>query len=102
MSQVKFFTIVHQVTPNVSSFSEYLKLFPDFHHISVGPNNVITLAISDVCPPRKPLYLFVLSLGDLPSEFIALHLPEIHNKIRRQITISNENYKFDVYSHSIL
>ena len=33
---VEFFTIVHHVTPSVSSFSECLELFSDFRHISVG------------------------------------------------------------------
>ena len=48
---MKFFTIVHQVTPSVSSFSEYLELSPDFCHISVSPSDVIALAVSDVHLP---------------------------------------------------
>jgi len=51
---VKFVTMAHQVSYSVSSFSECLKLFSDFRHISAGPNDVIRLAVSDVCPPGKP------------------------------------------------
>ena len=76
-----------------------LKLFPDFRHISVGPNDVIPLAVSDVCP--KPIYLFILSLGVLSSEFVTLHLPEMHDETYKQI-ICNDDYKFAVYPHSIL
>jgi len=47
---VKFFIMVPQVTRIVSSFSEYLELFLDFDHISIGPNDVILLAVSDVRP----------------------------------------------------
>ena len=80
---VKFFTIVHQVTPCVSFFSEYLELFSDFRHISVSLSDSIPLAVSDVRPPRKCIYLFVLSLGVLPNEFLVLHLPKIHDKIHK-------------------
>jgi len=76
---VKFFT-THQVTSNVSSFTKYLELFSDFHYISVGLSDVIPLAISDVRPRRKLVYLFVLSLGVLPNEFIALYLLEMHDE----------------------
>ena len=42
---MKFFTAVPQVTPIVSSFNEYLELFFDFDHISVGPSDVISLVV---------------------------------------------------------
>ena len=54
---VKFFTMVHHVTPSVSSFSECLELFSDFGHIFVGLNDVIPLAVSAIRPSRKPIYL---------------------------------------------
>jgi len=76
--------------------------FSDCCHIYVGHHDVIPLAVSDVHPPRKPIYLFVLSLGVLPSTFVALHLPEIHDEIYRQITICNDDYRFVVYPHSSL
>ena len=47
--------------------------------ISVGPNDVIPLAVSKVRPPRKLIYPFVLSLEVLPSEFVAFHLLEMHD-----------------------
>jgi len=43
--------------------------------------------VSDVHPPRE----LMLSLGVLSSEFVALHLPEIHDEIHRQITICYED-----------
>ena len=73
--------------PSVSSFINCLELFPDFSHISVSPNDVIPLAVSDVHPLRKPIYLFVLFLGVLPSEFVALHLPKMHDETHKHITI---------------
>ena len=53
---VKFFTVVHQITPIVSFFSEYLELFSDIGHMSVGLSDVITLAVFDI-RPRKTVYL---------------------------------------------
>ena len=97
---VKFFIIVHRVTSNVSSFSERMELFPDFHHIFVGPSDVIPLAVSDVHPLRKLIYLFILFLGVLPIEIVALHLPEMHDETHIQITICNDY--FFVYPHIIL
>ena len=97
---VKFFIMTLQVTPSVSYFSECLELFSDFRHISVGPSDVIPLAVSDVCP--KPIYLFILFLGVLPNEFVTLHLPEMHDETYKQITICNDDFKFAVYPHSIL
>ena len=47
---MKFFIVVHHDTPSVSSFSEYLELFSDFSHIRVDLSDVISLAVSDVCP----------------------------------------------------
>ena len=69
---VKKNSMIHQVIPSVSSFSERMELFPDFRHISVGPNDVIPLVVSDVRPPKKPTYFFVLSLEILPGEFVVL------------------------------
>ena len=68
---IESFTMIHQVTHSVSPFSECLKLFSDFGHISVGPSDVILLVVFDVRPLRKLRYLFVLSLGVLPSGFVA-------------------------------
>jgi len=99
---VKFFTMVHQVTLSVSSFSECLELFSDFSHICVGPNDVIPLAVFDVRPSRKLIYHFVLSLGVLPSEFVALYLPKMHDKTHKQITICDNNYKFAGYPFNSL
>jgi len=45
---------------------------------------------------------FFVFVGVLPSEFVALHLPEIHDETCKQITICNDDYKFVAYSHSIL
>ena len=57
---VKFFTMAHQVTPNISFFSECLELFSNFRHISIGPNDVIPLAISVIRPPKKFIYLCLI------------------------------------------
>jgi len=59
---LELFTMIHQVTLNVSSFNECLEFFYVFRHISVGLNDVIPLAVFDVRPPRKLIYLFFLSL----------------------------------------
>ena len=45
---MKFFTMIYQVTPSVSFFSECLKLFLDFGHTSIGLSDVAPLVISDV------------------------------------------------------
>ena len=71
-----------------------MKLFPDFGYISVSPSDVIPLAVYDVRPPRKLIYLFVLSLGVLSNEFVVLHLPEMHDETHKQIIICNDNYNF--------
>ena len=42
---VKFFIMAHQITPSVSSFSECLELFSNFHYISVGHSDVIPLSL---------------------------------------------------------
>ena len=76
-----------------------MELFSDF---LVGSNDVISLAVSDVHPLRKSIYLFVLSLGVFPSEYVALHLPEMHDETHKQITICNDDYKFAACSYSIL
>jgi len=65
---LEFFTMVHQVSPSVSSFSECLELFSEFLQTFVGPRDIISFAVFDVCPPLKPIYLFFLSLGVIPSE----------------------------------
>ena len=70
---VKFFTMIHQITPSIFSFSECLELFFDFGHFSVDHSDVILLAVSNVDPHKKLIYRFALSLRVLPSEFVALH-----------------------------
>jgi len=75
-----------------------LELCPDFGHISIGPSDIILLAVSDIRPPRKIIYLLALSLGVLPSEFVALHLPEMHDETHKHI-IYNDDYKFTVNPH---
>jgi len=99
---VKFFIVLHHDTLSVSSFSEYLELFSDFNHISVALIDVILLVVSDVCPRRKLIYLCVISLEVTPSESDALYLLTTHGEISRQIAISNDDYKFVAYPHSIL
>jgi len=51
------FTMIHQVTPNVSSFSEYFKFFHEFLQISVSPNDVIPLVVFDTTPRKLIYYL---------------------------------------------
>jgi len=79
---VEFFTMVHQVTPNVFSFSECLEFCLELLLIYVSPSDVIPLAVFDVHPLKKPIYLF-LSLGVILSESDALHLPVTHDEIPR-------------------
>ena len=43
-----------------------------FFQISDGHSDVILLMVFDVCPPRKPINLFFLSLEVIPSESDAL------------------------------
>jgi len=52
------FAMVHQVTHSVSSFSECLKKILSFLHISVSPNDVISLAVFDVRPLENPYISF--------------------------------------------
>jgi len=81
---VKLFIMAHQITPSVSSFSECLELFFDFHNISVDPSDVILLlATSDVCLPGKPIYLFILLSRVLPSEFVSLHFLKMHDETHK-------------------
>jgi len=54
-----------------------LEFFPEFLQISIGPSNVIPLQVFDVCL-KKPIYLFLILVRVLPSEFVVLYLPEIH------------------------
>ena len=99
---LEFFPIVCQVTPSVSSFNDCLEFFSEFFQTSVGPNNVILLEVFDVRHPRKLIYLIFVSVGILSSEIVALHLSEIYDETRRQITSCNDDYKFVAFSHSIL
>ena len=50
--------------------------------------------------PKKPVYPIFISVGVLPSDFVALYLLEVHDEICRQLTICNDDYKFTVYPHS--
>ena len=75
--------------------------FSDSGHIFVGPTD-IPLAVPDVRLPRKYIYLFVLSLRVLPSEFVTLHLSEMHYETHKLIIICNDGYKFVAYPHNIL
>jgi len=52
---------------------------------------------------RKPIDLLTISIGDCPNaSAVAQHLYELHAHIRRQIAISNNNYKSIVDSHKRL
>ena len=54
--------------------------------------------------PRKPIDLH-MSIGDRPSasaESFAQHLHELREHIKRQIAISNDNYKHVIDSHERL
>jgi len=46
------------VTPSVFSSSESLELFVMVHQVT--PSDVISLAVFDVRPPKKPIYLFFI------------------------------------------
>ena len=82
-------------------FSDCLEFFPEFFQTSVSPSNVIPLEVFNV-RPRKFIYLIYVCVGVLPSEFVALYLPEMHNETCKQITICIDDYKFAAYSHNIL
>ena len=99
---MKFFSTAPQVTPNVSFLVNVWSYFLTFGHIFVGPSDVISVAVSDVRPPRKLIYLFFLSLRVLLIELVASHLPEMHDEAHKQITICNDTYKYAAYPHSIL
>ena len=45
---------------------------------------------------------FSLYLGVGPNELVALHLPVAHDETPKQIAICNNDYKFAVFSYSIL
>jgi len=45
---------------------------------------------------------FFVFAGVLPSDFVASHLPEIHDETSRQKIICNDDYKFVAYPYSIL
>ena len=62
---------------------------------SVG-SNVISLEMFNVRPLRKLIYLIFVCVGVLPSEFVVLHLSEMHDKTRKQIALCNNDYKFVV------
>ena len=72
--------MLHKVNFRVSFFSGCLDFSPKFFQISVVPNNVIPLAMSEVCPLRKLAPLFLLSLGVKHSASIALHLHVPHDE----------------------
>ena len=44
----------------IPSVSEYLEFFSEFLHISIGPNDVIPLALSEVRPLRKRVSLSLI------------------------------------------
>jgi len=76
--------------------------FFEFFHTSVGHSNVIPIKVFDVRSLRKPIYLIFVCVGVLTSEFVALYLPEMHDKTHKQKTICNDDYKFAANPHSIL
>jgi len=56
-----------------------------------------------MCPPRPLIYLLFSSLGVMPRVSIALYLPAVYDDdITRLLTNCDENYKFVVYTYSIL
>ena len=54
--------------------------------------NVIPLEVFNIRPLRKFIRLIFVFVRILPSEFVALHLPEMHDETRKQITICNDEY----------
>ena len=79
LESLGFLSIVCQVTSSISSFRNCLKFFSEFLQIFVSPNNVISLEMFNVCPPKKLIYLIFVYVGVSPSECVALRLPKIHN-----------------------
>ena len=55
--------------------------FLSFFKTSIGLSNVISLEVFDVHPPKKLIYHFCM-VKVLSSEFIVLHLPEMHDETR--------------------
>ena len=82
-------------TFSVSSFSDFFESL----HILVSPSDVISLAVFDVRPPRKPIYLFFLEF--ICSVWCICILSVAHDKILGHIAIYND-YKFAAYPYSTL
>ena len=61
--------------------------------------------MSQLIDLEKPIDLLPMPIGDRPSvsaESFAQHLHELHEHIKRQLAISNNNYKFAADSHKRL
>lgn len=60
--------------------------------------------ISTTSEPREfPQVVCQINLSvSLSNKYIVLYLPVLHDETRIWITICNDNYKFIVFSHSIL
>lgn len=56
---INFLSMVLQVTHNISFSSKFLEFPTEIHQIPIGSGDVISLAVSDVHPPTKPIYLFL-------------------------------------------
>ena len=55
---LEFYIMIRQGAPSDSSFNACLEFFTEFRSISIGPSDVISLAMFDVRPLRKSIYLF--------------------------------------------
>jgi len=75
--------MLYQVSSDISSFSECLEFSLEFLQIFICPSKVISLAVSEMRPPRKPMSFFRLYLRVNPSESVALHLLVAHDVIPR-------------------
>ena len=89
--------MVHKVSSGVSSFSRCLDFSSEFLQKSVCSNNVIPLAVSEVCLLRTLMSIFSLSLGVDPSKTVVLHLLVAYDETPRQIAICNDDYKFAIF-----
>ena len=85
--------MIHQVISSASSFTGCL----DFISESSLP-----LTGFDVCHLRYPICVIFSSLGVMLRMPTTLHLLVAHDNITRQLANCNENYKFFVYSYSML
>jgi len=72
---LEFLAMLHQVSSGLSSFSGCLEFSPEFFQISIGPSDVIPLAVFEACHPRELSSVFPPSFGVTPRELIVLHLP---------------------------